>query len=185
MIRFLATLALLLAALAVSGCTSPPNPSSPFVGKTAPEVSVVDVQGNALRLSELRGRVVVLDLMGVNCPPCREQMPYFVRFADRHGGGNAQSGEGVVMMSVDLAATFPGLGARNDDEVRAFAQEYRAGWHFAQDLDSAVGTAYRPVGLPTVVIVDANGVIQFRKDGGVVSDETLERELQRIGGQTA
>src|SRR5690349_12338689 len=55
--------------------TSAPLPAAPLVGHLAPEVTVLDLSNNAVSLSSLRGKIVLLNFWYVACEPCRYEMP--------------------------------------------------------------------------------------------------------------
>ena len=49
------------------------------------EFSTVDVAGNPINLSELVGKVVIVDIWGTWCPPCRAEIPSFIRLQESYG----------------------------------------------------------------------------------------------------
>lgn len=176
----------LFLAIALAGCLSGPYPAPPqgsqpeeglTAGKRAPDFAIRDVDGRELRLSS-NDDVLLLDLMGVNCPPCREEMPHLQMAASHFGGGTGR--DNYTQLSVDIGTVFPTLGAESDEDVRAFRDEFQASWRFARDTaESGVGRSFKPLGLPTLLIIDAEGTIRFRKDGAIISAETLIAEIEK------
>ncbi|TMA78145.1 MAG: redoxin domain-containing protein, partial [Deltaproteobacteria bacterium] len=63
-----AALAAMILLVAVAGCRR----SGSLVGSQAPEFSLSDLSGNAMRLANLKGRVVFLNVWATWCEPCRE-----------------------------------------------------------------------------------------------------------------
>lgn len=165
--------------LALAGCTQPGREVGPLVGNTAPDVALQPLDGAPFRLAEQRGKVVMLDLMGVNCPPCRREMPLLVEFHAAH----ARDAD-LVVVSVDEGSIFPALGARDAQQIRDFQAEFNATWPFAPDARGEVGRAFDLLILPTKVVVDKEGVIRAKLSKEIVSVQELEDALAkgRAGG---
>jgi len=119
------------------------------VGKTAPEIVGKDLDGKPMRLSDYRGRVVVLAFSGHWCGICRSAYPYERALIERYG-----------------ASGFALLGV-NSDPDRAVARQaylengldFRAWWDGQKGGD--IATAWEITGWPTVYILDGQGVIRF------------------------
>ena len=54
-------------------------------GHQAPDFVLTDLQGHTLKLSDLRGKAVVLNFWATWCPPCKQEIPWFVEFQKRYG----------------------------------------------------------------------------------------------------
>ena len=78
----------LLALSMLGAAMAPVGAAAPRVGQPAPDFQLTMVDGSHVRLSELRGQVVVLNFWATGCVPCRTELPtldaYF-RIAERHG----------------------------------------------------------------------------------------------------
>lgn len=163
-------LAAWLLALLLAGCTGPAaRDTGPLVGNLAPDFEVQPVDSEPWRLAAQRGKVVLLDLMGVNCPPCRREMPLLTAFARAHAGD-----ANLTLLSVDMASVFPSLGARDAEDIRAFKAEFNATWPFAPDAAGQVGRSYDLIILPTKVVIDEDGVIRVKLSKEVASQRELE-----------
>jgi thiol-disulfide isomerase/thioredoxin len=172
-----AALALLLAPALLAGCNGPaPREVGPLVGNLAPPFTLQPVEAGAApwALEAHRGRVVLMDLMGVNCLPCRREMPHLLALARAHAGD-----AGFAMLSVDMASVYPGLGARSLDEIRAFQAEYNATWPFGPDEEGRVGQAYEPIALPTKVVIDAEGVLRAKFTKEITDMAELEEAVAK------
>jgi thiol-disulfide isomerase/thioredoxin len=81
----LASLMLALApASAQAQEATPPHAITHFQGKPVPPVTVSDHTGKPVRLSDLRGRVVIVNMWATWCPPCRAEMPTLENLAARY-----------------------------------------------------------------------------------------------------
>jgi peroxiredoxin len=137
----------LLLGLTLAGCEG--NRQAPAVpGNPAPAFSLTDLEGRSLRLSDLRGSVVVLDFWATWCGPCRRSMPEFERLWQEYRGRK------VVVIGISLDKG--GDAAAN---VRAFATEKKVTYRMAID-DGSVSKAYGIVRLPATVILDQDHVIR-------------------------
>ena len=123
------------------------------VGKVAPEIAGKDLDGNVFKLSDYRGRVVVLAFSGEWCGACRSEYPYqrllLELYKDRPFdilGVNSDS---------DPAAARKGKGDRG--------LTYRSWWDgYAQkNTHGPIASAWSVVGWPTIYVLDENGVIRF------------------------
>lgn len=115
-------------------------------GSLAPDFLLEVVGGGEARLSDYRGRPVVLNFWATWCRPCRKEMPQFVEAYDRYRG------EGLVIIGVNLQQ---GAGV-----IQPFADEYGIEFPLLIDRDGEVGDRYRLLGLPSTFFIDRQGVIR-------------------------
>lgn len=96
------TIAVLLGLLlfGLAACSSPPPeaPGSgpPAVGQLAPDFTLSDLGGNAVTLSSLRGKVVIVNFWATWCPPCRAEMPSMEQLHRELGSG------GLVLLAINI-----------------------------------------------------------------------------------
>ncbi|HEY8786811.1 MAG TPA: TlpA disulfide reductase family protein [Candidatus Limnocylindria bacterium] len=115
------------------------------IGATAPDFEWMGEDGQTLRLSSYRGRVVVVNFWATWCPPCRQEMPILQRVA--------ASEPDVVVLEVDLME--PG------DKARSFLDSL--GLDRLQpvfDGDGATTRRYGVLSLPSTFFVDKDGIIR-------------------------
>lgn len=120
-----------------------------FVFKKMPEplaeVSFLNADGEQVSLKDWRGKVVLLNLWATWCGPCREEMPMLDRLQKELGSDNFE----VVALAVDKAG-LEGAGKFfrniNVENLRLFA-----------DPTARAGTKLRSVGMPTTILIDAQG----------------------------
>lgn len=146
----------LVAAVAVAGCTE----STPYGSKIddrAHPFALTTIDGEDVTLEGLTSDgILVLDLMGVNCGPCRQQTRQLVKWHDEYNTS------GIRMLSVDLGGQIGALGADDEQEIVEFRDEFGAQWDFAADTDG-VGQDYEVIGFPTLYVIDREGVIVFKE----------------------
>lgn len=117
----------------------------PAIGLTAPDFELTTLDGETLRLSELRGTPVVLNFWATWCGPCRRELPALQTAAERYDGR-------VVILGVDQGET--------PDTVQPYVDELGLTFAIPMDEDMQVGARYNVRGLPTTYFVDADGVIR-------------------------
>jgi peroxiredoxin len=131
-------------------------------GQPAPLFSLTDIDGNAVSLQSLRGKVVVLDLFATWCGPCRTQMGELKQVYARYNASD------VVILSIDVD------NSETQSQVRAFRSDYGAPWTFCTDTDS-VGAKYGAQYIPTLAIIDRAGDLSHLGSGVEQSEDLIAR----------
>lgn len=134
----------------------------------APDFTVFDADGNGVKLSDLKGKPVVINFWASWCPPCREEMPYFNDVYD-------DVKDEVQFMMVDLVD-----GQR---ETQESGQKYieEEGFTFPVYFDNNQNAAstYGIMSIPTTLFIDADGYI-ITGYQGPIDEETLLKEVELI-----
>ncbi len=120
--------------------------------------------GKVMRLSELRGKVVVINFWATWCVPCRQEMPAIARVA--------RATPDVVFLAIDLQ--------EDGAKVRSFFDQL--GLDPLQPLLDTTGSTtrrYGPVSLPTTFFIDKGGVIRHIELGGPMDDETVRKGIAK------
>lgn len=106
-----------------------------------------DLDGQVVRLADLRGRPVWLNFFATWCPPCQQETPVLEQVYEAHAG------DGLALVAVSVQETTA-------DDVRAYATTYGLTYTIGFDATSAVFHTYRAYGLPTHVFIDREGVVR-------------------------
>ena len=159
--------ALVVMVLAVVGCQR----SGKMVGREAPEFSLTDLSGRAVKLSYLRGRIVFVNLWTTWCAPCREEMPAMqALYTQLHGPD-------FEMLAVN--ADQNGRAA-----VERFVQELGLTFPVLPDPDLQIADRYGVTGYPETFLIDRNGRIVAHEIGprawdSPASHAALRRLIER------
>jgi len=116
------------------------------VGEIAPEFTLLDLDGNEVRLSEFRGKAVFINFWATWCPPCRAEMPDIESLYQEH------KDKGLVVIGVDIG--------ESEATVRRFVQQGGYSWTFVLDSDGSVAANYNIRAIPTSFFIDREGLIQ-------------------------
>ena len=137
--------------------------------KAAPEFALKDADGRTVRLSEYKGKVVLLNFWATWCGPCRLEMPWFVDFERTY----KNDGFAVVGISLDEDGW---------NAIRPFVTEIGVNYRILQG-DDTVAEQYGGVeSLPTTFIIDREGRIAATHVG-LVSKNVFESEIQSLLGK--
>lgn len=137
------------------------------IGKEAPEIVLPNPAGQTLKLSDLRGKVVMIDFWASWCKPCRAENPNVVRMY------NELKGKGFEIFGVSLDQT-------KDAWVKAIAQD-KLTWPQVSDLkfwQSAAAQTYFIKSIPATVLIDRDGKIIARNLRGKALEDKLREVLK-------
>ena len=144
-------------------------PSSPPV--PAPPISLVDLAGNTVSLSEFAGRLVLINLWATWCEPCLREMPSLERLQSRLGDQIT-----VVAISEDRGGGKTVEPFINKLGLKSFKTYL--------DPKSDVGRAFKVAGLPTSFLIDREGKVLGRVEGAAEWDSPKLLEVLKsvLGG---
>jgi thiol-disulfide isomerase/thioredoxin len=132
----------------------------------APDFELLDLDGEPFRLSDHRGKVIVLNFWATWCPPCRAEIPAFIRLQDE------LREEGVLFVGISL-----------DDEGLAAVAPFAAarGINYPiLPMGHAVAARFGGVhALPTTILIDRDGQIRFRHEGFLLP-QALRPSIRRL-----
>ena len=143
------------------------------VGQAAPDFALPDLDGKIHRLSDLRGKVVVLEWFNPGCP-------YVVASHTKGSLVDAAaraSRRGVVWLAVNSGA--PGKQGHDVEENRAAAKAWSMPYPILRDETGAAGKAYGATNTPHLFVVDADGKLVYR--GAVDNSPDAERGAPQGG----
>ncbi len=153
-----ATVAAVLIGLVAASCRRP-EPKLPS-GEAAPDFQAKALGGQALSLSGLKGKVVLLDFWATWCGPCEETIPHLIELHAK----KRERGLEVVGISVD---DYP-------EDVPAFVKSHGMKYPVFVDAEKEVMDLYGVRNVPTTVLVDRTGKVRGRWLG---AGEEVEAEL--------
>lgn len=143
-------------------------PPSPREGFSAPNFTLDTLEGGQVTLSELRGKVVMVNFWATWCPPCKAEMPAI---------------EKVYRAYRDLGLEVLAVNTTNQDsesEAIAFVEEFGLTFPVPLDRTGAVSAAYNLRGLPSTYFIDSDGVIQSVVVGGPMNEALIQSKVEDL-----
>ena len=159
---------LILAAWGALLLARPGIPPVVRVGDAAPAFSLADLDGNPVRLADLRGRPVIVNFWASWCGPCVEEFPLLTSAAAAH------EADGLAIVGIVFRD--------RSEAARAFMARMGATWPAAMDPGDAVATRFGIIGPPDTFFIDRDGVVVGRQIGQL-SAADLDRGLAQILGE--
>jgi cytochrome c biogenesis protein CcmG, thiol:disulfide interchange protein DsbE len=133
---------------------------SPLLGKPAPDIvgtTVTSTDGAEFKLSDRRGRFVLVNFFATWCAPCQQEHPELVSFSRRH----LQAGDAEV-----VSVVF----SDDDNDVKKFFEDNGGEWTVVSDPEGRTALDYGVTGIPESFLIDPNGFVVSKITGGVTSD---------------
>jgi peroxiredoxin len=178
---------LVLSLLLASWIQAEPTPSPPaaateesIAGRAAPDFSLKTLQGDRCALSELRGKVVLVNFWATWCPPCRAELPDLIQFQEKYRE------RGLVLIGVSFD--------EKDAVVQKFYEDKKINYpvarvtaEFCQSYGALLGLTnsqlVRPDGiinatLPSTILIGRSGQVAFAHVGSLDISE-LDKEVRK------
>lgn len=133
-------------------------------GQLAPDFIGTTLAGETIRLSDFRGKIVVVNDFATWCGPCLLETPHLVEVY------NAEGGE-VVIIGLNLQET--------EAKVAEYQEAFNISYPLVLNENGKLTEIYRPIGLPTSWFIDPDGVIRY-VHAGPMTTPMLEEALDAV-----
>lgn len=150
-------------------------PVGTTLGLRSPEIELPGLEGETLRLSSLRGKLVLVDFWAAWCNPCRRENPELVKLYSKYNGASFTKGEGFEIFSVSLD--------RDEAAWKKAVEDDKLNWPYqAGDMKGAGTQPAQDYGIqmiPSSFLLDQHGVIIATNLRGDALAEKIESLLEK------
>lgn len=133
----------------------------------ATDFEVTLLNGETFRLSNQKGKVVLMNIWATWCPPCRDETPDLVNLYEKY------KDEGYITLGVSIDE-------QGESVVRPFMEEFNVTYPMYIDTDGTVMEKYGPtMGIPTTYIIGRKGNLRYFAVGALTNKE-LEPRIKEL-----
>lgn len=134
-------------------------------GDIAPDFELNTLDGKKIRLSDLKGKKVIINLWATWCPPCKAEMPHMQNYYEKYA-----TDANVEILAINLTSLDRGV-----DKLNEFVKDYGLTFPIPMDEKGVVGELYQAITIPTSYMIDTKGRIQNKIVGPM--DEKMMKEF--------
>ena len=143
----------------------------PEVGFLAPDFNLQTMDGQVVKLADLRGRPVVISYWATWCEPCKQELPILQQIS------NEYANSGLLIVTVDA------IEQDNIDNIQGLLDQLGINLPVLLDQQNQFQSAYKQLFFPTSYFIDSNGVIRFIKLGDAKETELRTKVEQLVNNQ--
>ncbi len=127
----------------------------------APDFTLKDLNGNNITLSAYKGKVLILNFWATWCPPCRAEIPDFIEVYDEYKAKGLE----ILGISVDQISAA---------QVSKFVERNKMNYPVAMATNDLFRDYPPPQAVPTTLVIDRDGKIQYKKVGMMSKQELID-----------
>ncbi len=142
---------------------APDNLPGLRVGEKAPDFELKTLDGKTVKLSDYRGKKVILNFWATWCPPCKAEMPDIQKYYN-------EADDNVEILAINIDPQY---------DVKKFVREVNVTFPVLLDSNDEVNTMYRILTIPTTYFIDGTGIIRS-KHLSVMTIEIIREHIKNM-----
>ena len=146
------------------------------IGDTAPEIALNNPKGKLMKLSDLRGSLVLIDFWASWCGPCRRENPNIVKAIKKYKKAKLKTADGLEVFSVSLDSDV----ARWEAAIEADGLNWKNHVSDLKRWNSEAAAVYGVHSVPMSFLVDEQGVIVGKNLRGMELHRQIDRHVARF-----
>jgi peroxiredoxin len=139
---------------------------TPKIGQPAPDFTLLDATGSQVKLSALKGRVVLLDFWATWCHGCKVEIPWYMEFENKYG----KDGLAAIGVSMDEDGW---------KSVKPFLQEHQLNYPVVIGTQEVANEYGGLSSLPMTLLIDRRGNIA-ESHAGMVNKDEFEQKIKEL-----
>ncbi|NJD21704.1 MAG: TlpA family protein disulfide reductase [Melioribacter sp.] len=142
---------------------------SSLVEKSAPAFALTDLDGKKVSLSDLKGKIVILDFWATWCGPCKASFPLMKKTLEKYSDNN-----NVEFLFVN---TWEKSGEPGENASK-YLKENKYPFHCIIDPDGKITAQYEVMAIPTKIFIDKEGKMRYKSTGADLA--TMLEEIDTV-----
>jgi peroxiredoxin len=137
-------------------------------GNKAPNFQLKTLNGADVKLSDLRGKKVILNFWATWCPPCKAEIPHMQDFYV------SRDKTKVEILAINLTTS-----EKNPGNVKEFVKDRNVTFPVLLDQDGDIGAQYQAITIPTSYLIDSQGIVR-KKIVGPMDKDMMNQLIENV-----